>query len=236
MNYQQLDPAHIVKTLVRLQERIESRFPSAGLSKVCTQLLETSNATIEQAARLATPNWPLRIAVGAIIVAGAIAQYLAADFLHLDEFEANVGFLQSLEAAVNLLILFGGAAWFLMSLEERFKRQRALDELHKLRSMAHVVDMHQLTKDPAALVQERAPPRAMTKFQLTRYLDYCAEMLSIIGKLAALYGERMRDPVVIEAVNEIENLTTGLSNKIWQKITLIGELDDGGPDAVSSPG
>jgi len=87
--------------------------------------------------------------------------------------------------------------------------------------------MHQLTKDPVALVQERAPPRSMTKFQLTRYLDYCAEMLALIGKLAALYAERMRDPVVIEAVTEIENLTTGLARKIWQKISLIGEIEEG---------
>jgi hypothetical protein len=227
--YQSLDPVRIVETLTRLQERIDRRFPNAGLGRVCAQLIETAHAAIEQAAKLAAPNWQLRTAVGAIIVAGAVAQYMAADFLHLNEFEANVGFLQSLEAAVNLLILFGGAAWFLMTLEERFKRQRALDALHKLRSMAHVIDMHQLTKDPTALVQERAPPRSMTKFQLTRYLDYCAEMLSLTGKLAALYGERMRDPVVIEGVNEIENLTTGLANKIWQKISMIGELEEGKP-------
>jgi len=229
VTYQQLNPVRIVETLKRLQERIDKRFPKAGLSRVCAQLIDTSHVAIEEAARLAAPNWPLRITVGVILSAGALAQFMAADFLHLDEFEANVGLLQSLEAAVNLLILFGGAAWFLMTLEERFKRQRALDALHKLRSMAHVVDMHQLTKDPTALVQERAPPRSMTKFQLTRYLDYCAEMLSLIGKLAALYGERMRDPVVIEAVNEIENLTTGLSNKIWQKISMIGELEEGAP-------
>jgi hypothetical protein len=86
--------------------------------------------------------------------------------------------------------------------------------------------MHQLTKDPVALIQERAPPRPMTKFELTRYLDYCAEMLALIGKLAALYGERMRDPVVIEAVTEIENLTTGLARKIWQKISLVGGIEE----------
>jgi hypothetical protein len=51
-------------------------------------------------------------------------------------------------------------------------------------------------------------------------------MLALIGKLAALYGERMRDAVVIEAVNDLENLTTGLGRKIWQKITIIGALSD----------
>ena len=29
------------------------------------------------------------------------------------------------------------------------------------------------------------------------------------------------DPVVIDAVNEIESLTTNLSQKIWQKITIV---------------
>ena len=68
----------------------------------------------------------------------------------------------------------------------------------------------------------------MTKFELTRYLDYCAEMLALIGKLCALYAERVRDPVVIDAVTEIENLTTGLARKIWQKISVIGEIEEGG--------
>lgn len=227
--YQSLDPARIIETLERLCERVDGRFPNSGLGRVCRELTLTARSAADKAARLAAPNWPLRFMVGAIIVLGAVAQFAAADYLHLNEFEANIGLLQSLEAAVNLLILFGGAAWFLLSLEERVKRRRALDALHELRSMAHVIDMHQLTKDPTALVQERAPPRAMTKFQLTRYLDYCAEMLALIGKLAALYADRMRDPVVIEAVTEIENLTTGLARKIWQKISLIGELEEGRP-------
>jgi hypothetical protein len=225
--YQSLDPTRIIETLHRLRERIDERFPNAGLSRVCGELISTASEASTIAADLAKPNWPLRFAVGAIVALGVLAQLAAAQFLHLEEVEANVGLLQSLEAAVNLLILFGGALWFLMTLEERLKRRRALDALHTLRSLAHVIDMHQLTKDPVALVQERAPPRAMTKFQLTRYLDYCAEMLALIGKLAALYAERMRDPVVIEAVTEIENLTTGLARKIWQKISLIGEIEEG---------
>lgn len=227
--YQSLDPVRILETLERLRDRIDARFPNYGIGRVCRELIDTARHTTEKAARLAAPNWPLRTAVGLIIVVGVWAQFEAAELLHLEDVETNIGLLQSLEAAVNLLILFGGAAWFLMTLEERFKRQRALDALHQLRSMAHVIDMHQLTKDPTALLQERAPPRQMTKFQLTRYLDYCAEMLSLIGKLAALYADRVRDPVVIEAVTEIENLTTGLARKIWQKITLIGEIEEGAP-------
>ncbi len=224
--YQSLDPVRIIETLRKLHERIEQRFPGSGLGRLCAELLTTAQTSSAEAAHLSERNWPLRIAVGALVALGVGAQIAAARFLHLEDVEANIGLLQSLEAAVNLLILFGGSLWFLMTLEERLKRRRALDALHVLRSMAHVIDMHQLTKDPVALVRERAPPRAMTKFQLTRYLDYCAEMLALIGKLAALFGERMRDPVVMEAVTEIENLTTGLARKIWQKIAAIGDIEE----------
>lgn len=230
--YQSLDPARIIETLRKLQGRIEKRFPASGLGKVCAELLTTAETSSTEAAALSERNWPLRIAVGAIVVLGVVAQFAAAKFLHIEDVEANIGLLQSLEAAVNLLILFGGVLWFLMTLEERLKRRRALDALHVLRSMAHVIDMHQLTKDPVALVRERAPPRAMSKFELTRYLDYCAEMLALIGKLAALFAERMRDPVVIEAVTEIENLTTGLARKIWQKIAAIGEMEETSPPSA----
>jgi hypothetical protein len=73
----------------------------------------------------------------------------------------------------------------------------------------------------------------MTEFELTRYLDYCAEMLALIGKLAALYAENVRDTVVATAVNDIETLTSSLARKIWQKIMILGELDE---RRATSPG
>ncbi|MEL7482692.1 MAG: hypothetical protein AAGJ29_14180, partial [Pseudomonadota bacterium] len=62
--------------------------------------------------------------------------------------------------------------------------------------------------------------------KLMRYLDYCTEMLSLTGKLAALYMQDIRDAVVIQAVNEIEDLTSGLSNKIWQKLQILHNVVD----------
>ena len=41
------------------------------------------------------------------------------------------------------------------------------------------------------------------------------------GVAAALYVEHLQDPVVLAAVNDLENLTAGLSRKIWQKITIL---------------
>ena len=36
------------------------------------------------------------------------------------------------------------------------------------------------------------------------------------------------DEVALAAVNEIETLTTGLSRKIWQKITILKNVEIGG--------
>jgi hypothetical protein len=132
---------------------------------------------------------------------------------------------------INLLILLGAGIWFFMTLEQRLKRGRVLEDLHQLRAFAHVVDMHQLTKDPTTILSRGAttassPKREMSRFQLTRYLEYCAEMLSLIGKLAALYGERTPDTEVLGAVNDVEDLCTSLGRKIWQKITILSALED----------
>ena len=227
-----LDADLLIRTLERLRARIEERFPKAGLGKVCDETIEAGRRAAEEAADLSKPIWPLRVSVIAVIILGVAAQLWAANLLHLDHLETDApGLVQGLEAIVNLLILFGGAAWFLITIEERVKRQRALDALHGLRSLAHVVDMHQLTKDPTIVLQahlktQASPVRAMTHFELTRYLDYCAEMLSLIGKLAALYADKMRDATIIAAVNDIENLTGNLGRKIWQKITIISALEE----------
>jgi hypothetical protein len=229
--YQSLDPTRIIATLEQLGARIGARFPNSGLGRVCDEVIDTARTTAARAAKLSQPSWAWRAAAGAVIALGLAAQIAAARFLHVraDDLTAPE-LVQGLEAAVNLLILFGGGVWFVLTLEERAKRRDALDALHQLRSLAHVIDMHQLTKDPTVLLDsqrtEASPARGMTKFQLTRYLDYCAEMLALIGKLAALYADRMRDGVVIEAVNDIENLTTDLARKIWQKIMIIGALEE----------
>jgi hypothetical protein len=61
----------------------------------------------------------------------------------------------------------------------------------------------------------------LTPYELARYLDYCTEMLSLVSKTAFLYVQDYHDPVATEAVNDLEDLTAGLSSKMWQKITML---------------
>jgi len=121
--------------------------------------------------------------------------------------------------------LIGVVVFFLIGFERRIKRQKALKAIHQLRAVAHVIDMHQLTKDPAAyndsyVSTASSPQRSLTTAELIRYLDYCSELLSLTGKLAALYIQRFDDEVALSAANDIENLTTHLSRKIWQKVMI----------------
>ena len=67
----------------------------------------------------------------------------------------------------------------------------------------------------------------MTRFELTRYLDYCSEMLSITAKLAAMYAQESSDHIVLDAVREIQGLGSGMSGEVWQKMILLREITGG---------
>lgn len=225
--YRSLDSEKIVDTIGTLCRRIDERFPDAGLGKVCRELLTIALESQERSAWIAKPHKALRVITWLvlIIMAGGLAAIMGNAAWPRDGFEL-VGLVQGLEAGINITILLGAAALFLVTVEVRIKRKRALKAIHELRALAHVIDMHQLTKDPELLrarVQQTAssPKRALRAPELIRYLDYCSEMLSLIGKLAALYVQKFDDPVALGAVNEVEELTTGLSRKIWQKIMIL---------------
>ncbi|MGE3580733.1 MAG: hypothetical protein AB7J28_04920, partial [Hyphomonadaceae bacterium] len=202
--YRALNARKINDTLAKLQARIGERFANSGLSRVCGDLINVAEQTETQVRALQRPYIGMRLSVAALIIGGLAAQFYAARFVRIEAIAGDApALIEGLEAAVNLLILFGGAVWFLLTLEERMKRSRVLQALHELRSLAHVVDMHQLTKDPTLVLGKNAtassPQREMSQFERTRFLDYCAEKLALIGKLAALYAERTRDGVIIDA-------------------------------------
>ncbi len=219
--YRRLDGTRIVETLERLRQRIGERFPGSGLERVSGDLLDAASESMARATALRRPNVPLRIATWALI---AIIVFVAVEaLLHLRlalRWEEFAGFLQSSQAIQNVVFL-GLAVLFLANVETRIKRRRALAALHELRSIAHIVDMHQLTKDPDQFLAQST----MTRFELSRYLDYCAELLSLTSKVAALYVQDSQDPVLLDAVNDVETLTTGLSRKIWQKIIILDTLE-----------
>ena len=227
--YYQLNPDKVMDTVVRLGNRIRQRFPDAGLNGVCATLREVCKHARERSDWIGQPIWPVRIATYAItlaVVVGLVMTFISIRPASEDEFDLP-RFVELLEAGINDLILIGAAFFFLFTLETRIKRKRALKAIHELRSIAHVIDMHQLTKDPDRLLKDREntedspDERHLTPFLLRRYLDYCSELLSLTSKIAALYLNNFEDQAAVGAVNEIEDLTTGLQRKIWQKIMIL---------------
>lgn len=228
-SYRSLDPERIIATAERLRTRIVERFPESSLRGVADELVDLARDLAVEAEKLKAPIWWLRILVGLAILGGASVFLFVGTVLPFDRIsgEGNVvESVQGIEASLNTIILAGIGLLALVRTEERIKRKQVFKQLHGLRSLIHVIDMHQLTKDPATLSPSftrtvHSPQRMTNADDLARYLDYCSEMLSITGKLAALFAQAVNDEVVIETVNDVEELASNLSRKIWQKITLI---------------
>ncbi|MDZ4697143.1 MAG: hypothetical protein SGI86_18550 [Deltaproteobacteria bacterium] len=238
-----IESQHIIRTAERLRDRIGARFPGAGLIGVAEKVRFEAESVDGLIRKLGRPNWALRgINVLLLIGIAGIVFYILTHFqlrLHAEDVE---GFIQFLEPALGSIVFIGAFIWSLVNLENRWRRGKVLAVLHQLRSLAHLVDMHQLAKDPERLVH-RGPdtqfshPLALSAFQLGRYLDYCSDLLSVLSKIGALWAQYFTDPEILRAVDQIENLTNGLSRKIWQKLTLLGRLmpeEKVGGDAESS--
>jgi len=230
--YRSVDPTEVVETVERLCDRIGERFPHSGLVGVATELCDVTRAAADRALWTARPQVLLRVAIGALtllIVAGVIAMVESLrGSATLKDFSV-VELVQVIESGVNDVIFVAVVIYFLVSLETRIKRARVLRAIHELRALAHIIDMHQLTKTPERVLllgpdTDSSPERVLSPFELSRYLDYCSEMLSLLGKIAALYAQNTTDAVALSAVDQIEDLTSGLSRKIWQKLMILHEL------------
>jgi hypothetical protein len=236
--YRELDAERIVQTLEALARRIQERFPGSSLAGVSRDLLAFGREIEGRLQQLARPNWPIRLLalLAAMLVLALVV--IGINAIRVSPHVQGISDLaQGIESAINDVIFLGIGLFFLFTVETRMKRRTALKALHELRSIAHIVDMHQLTKDPEQVLNpemsrtESSPARVMSRFELTRYLDYCSELLSLVGKLASLHAQYLPDHVVLEAVNDIESLSIGLSRKIWQKIVILDTIGAGsGPD------
>lgn len=230
-DYTRLGADQVLATIDRLHGRIGARFPGRNLAQVA--------AAVAQAARelrdRRPPTWlrVLRRASQVLILALLIAAPTAIAIAVIDGLANQaraVDWLGIGESAINDLVFVGIAILFLWALPQRIQRNRDLAVLNRLRSVAHVIDMHQLTKDPDRFLADYRETAAtvdpgLDPTQMSHYLDYCSELLSLVGKIAALLAEDTSDAAVLSGVQGVEQLTTGLSRKIWQKIALLPHPD-----------
>jgi hypothetical protein len=226
----QLAAGHVGATVAHLERRIHARFGERGLTKAVRdlgQLVVLVQIEAGQShARLRRTTLAARATSITIIAATAFALVLSLRAAVIEGLERNADWVGFVESAINDLVFAAIAVLFLWAMPERLERRALLRLLHRLRSLAHVIDMHQLSKDPEQVSPTYVPTAESVRHgldadQLYHYLDYCSEMLSLTAKTAALCGEHTSDGVVLETISTIETLTTELSNKIWQKISLL---------------
>lgn len=232
-----LQPGSVVATIATLCARIEERFGDCGLSGVCGHLLEVAKVDMGRAAGIGRPYIGLRMLNLVTLAAAAAALWSLAPLFDLSAAATDVyAVAQGIEATANLMLLAAAAVIFLIRLERRLKRRGALSALHELRSIVHVIDMHQLTKDPSKFLvganTPSSPPLELNEFEMTRYLDYCSEMVSLTSKVAVVFGQTLDDQVVNDVVSDIERISAGLSQKIWQKVMILQQLRKRAADAA----
>jgi hypothetical protein len=225
-----LKPDRVVSTLETLRARIVERFGNCGLASVCAELCDIAREDTQRALSIERSYTWLRALVVVMLAAGvSVLAWVLTRIDFAGTATNNIfSILEGIEAAANLTFLTGAVVLFLIKLEERLKRRRALAALQELRSIIHVIDMHQLTKDPSKFVvggnTPSSPPLLLDEFQMTRYLDYCSEMVSLTSKIAVLFAQSVADQAVAEVVSDIERVGSGLAQKIWQKIMILQEL------------
>jgi hypothetical protein len=233
----ELRSERIVMSIELLIERIDYRLPGRGLGKTARLLRTLAGRAVSASQEVQRPNLSLRISVCLVIAAmvGVLIK-IGFTYLHIEQTPDAFSVLEGVDAAISTVVYLGLVVLFLFTLETRLKRRKVLAAVQEMRALAHVIDMHQFSKDPERLVHRElilpgpgsdvdapaTPP--LTPFLMGRYLDYCSEMLSLIGKVAALYAQNTQDAVVLAGVDEIETLTTGLSRKIWQKIMILDQV------------
>ena len=211
----ELKVEEITITLERLLGRIENRFPGSSLSGVCTELIELSRDTSKVMDWIVRPILWIRALIVLFLLLVALALVYSISRIQLEFTTLSLpDLVQALEATTSEIVLIAAGLFSLATIENRVKRARVISAINGLRAQAHIIDMHQLTKDPDN------PRRELDDVQLGRYLDYCSELLALVSKIGFLYVNRFDDPQANTAVNELETLTNGLSRKIWQKISI----------------
>jgi hypothetical protein len=204
-----LDQQKLVKTSAELAEWMSKEFETAHLSQVAKEVNLLTQEAVARAESIRRPNFWLRAGIVAILAIALLA-------LGWQVYTDPTNTLEFLDITKGAGIYLLSALVFLVTLEIRLKRRKALKAVHELRAMAHIIDMHQLAKDPV-IDQFRHEPNQFSH-RINQYLHVCTALLALVSKIGQLYVEDFPDTEAVRAVDDFESMATGLSNKIWNKI------------------
>ncbi len=228
LRYFRLDEAKILALISEMVARIKERFPDAGLNAQAQLLKTIVEHDSRRAMQLQRPLVFFRCMM--VLVACVLLAALGYGVWSLHpELRAPTltELIQAADSGAQVLLMLGLALGWLFYAEGRRKQRQWRVLLRKLINLSHIIDMHQLNKDPDRLTRQlgentesspRLDKHVSTAFLMTRYLDYCRELLSIIGKMGAFYMQYTDDRIVIAEINQLianeQSLRAGISSKI----------------------
>lgn len=238
MKGRQLREDKLLETVERVRVRIADRFPDSGLSQVAAEVVQITREALVRSAAIARPNLWLRAGLVLLVVIAAAGVY-AYTASQTDPAPIGKTVLDFLDASKGSAAILTAAGVFLWTLETRVKRGRALKAVHELRAVAHIIDMHQLAKNPDRVGHPTAPAdaggRPMDADAMGRYLHFCTELLAVVSKVGQVYVQDFPDAQALAAVDHFEGLATGLSSKIWQKLMILDRVRADAPAAMPAP-
>jgi len=140
--------------------------------------------------------------------------------------------LAKLDAFCNLILVFTAVFYTLYSLDKAYSKKQISKLLIGLSDFIHLIDMHQINKDPNHLKDDyvnakHSPVKTLNKFELQRYLDYTSESIALGSKMAYQVLECFpNDQKIMSRVNELHILCDGITTNIWQKIIILDSIEE----------
>ena len=216
-----LDPARIIETAENLAQRIGQTLPGSSLSSLAVELAGIARATDQRARQASRPILAIRLASATAIGMGLLGLWYLVDHIHARwEFGTITELFEATDAGFNLLVILAGALWFLITLEARLKRKRALGSIEELREFIHVIDLTQLYYTPELYKPDDSNSQNAWGFDYT-YLLFCTQMIGVISNLAALYTRGAAGDSVLRAASDVEMLTNAVTTKLLSKVETV---------------
>jgi hypothetical protein len=215
-----LDPSRIVETAENLARRVSERLPESNLAERAVDLVGIARLTVERIQQARRPIYMIRV-VSVLAIVGLLSLLSLVRLIRIRwEFSKITEFVDLADAGFNVLIVLAGGFWFLVTLEARVKRKRALAFIGELLEFVQLVDVTQLYHTPEFYESKHGPGRTHPRFDHT-YLLFCTEMLAVIGNLAPLYTRCNLDDSVWRAASDVVMLANAIEDRLLAKAEAI---------------
>jgi hypothetical protein len=213
-----LDPAKIVETAENLARNVGESFSGTALAGLAVELAALAHRTDELARHARKPIYAIRVCSALAALATILGLCYLASHIHARWEFGTIGELfDATDAGFNLLVLLAGAVWFMITLETRIKRKKALECLEELRDFIHVIDVTQLYYTPDIYRSDPSSFQSSVNLDYT-YLLFCTQMLGLISNLAPLYARGAAGDSIMRAVSDVELLANDITVKLLTKV------------------